>query len=229
MWALRLRGKSMKTAGRWKNTAKGAGIEMTEGFVYLDAVLPGVFWDAKYATADNFTGSVVDGYHVNRIVGTRETAEAILRAIDLAAKQGGALLLWDGYRPQRAVDCFLRWADAPEDGKTKARHYPNIGKRDIIPLGYVAAKSGHSRGSAIDLTLCDPRSGHPLDMGGDFDLMDVRSHHGALELPPAAARNRQILREIMEKSGFVAYEMEWWHYSLKNEPYPDRYFDFPVE
>ena len=201
---------------------------MTEGFVYLDA-LPGVFWDAKYATADNFTGAVVDGYRANRIVGTREMADALLRAVSLAAKRGYALLLWDGYRPQRAVDAFLRWADAPEDGRTKARHYPNIGKGDIVSLGYVAAKSGHSRGSAIDLTLCDSVSGHPLYMGGDFDLMDVRSHHGAEGIAPEAARNREILKEIMEASGFSAYDCEWWHYLLKDEPYPDRYFDFPIE
>ena len=204
-------------------------MKMTEGFVYLDAMLPGVFWDAKYAAADNFTGSVVDGYRANRIVGTREMADALLRAIPLAAKWGYALLLWDGYRPQRAVDCFMRWADAPEDGRTKARHYPNIAKGDIVPLGYVAAKSGHSRGSAIDLTLCDPEGRHMVEMGGDFDLMDVRSHHGAEGLSPVAARNRETLRDIMEQCGFDAYNQEWWHYSLKKEPYPDRYFDFPVE
>lgn len=197
---------------------------MTTGFVYLDAALPGVFWDAKYATADNFTGSVVDGYFVNRVVGTREMADALRQAIPLAAKRGFALLLWDGYRPQRAVDCFLRWADAPEDGRTKARHYPNIGKQDIVPLGYVAAKSGHSRGSAIDLALCDPGTGRMPDMGGDFDLMDVRSHHGALELSPAAAQSREILREIMEQCGFATYEREWWHYALKKEPYVTKPF-----
>jgi D-alanyl-D-alanine dipeptidase len=202
---------------------------MRKGFVYLDAELPGVFWDAKYASADNFTGAVVDGYYANRVMGTREMADALLRAVSLAARRGCALLLWDGYRPQRAVDCFLRWADAPEDGRTKPRHYPNIGKGDIVPLGYVAAKSGHSRGSAIDLTLCDPVSGHPLDMGGGFDLMDVRSHHGAEGIAPEAAGNRDILKEIMQASGFLAYDCEWWHYLLKNEPYPGRYFDFPIE
>lgn len=202
---------------------------MKEGFVYLDAVLPGVFWDAKYATADNFTGAVVDGYHANRVVGTREMADALLGATSLAAKRGCMLLLWDGYRPQRAVDCFLRWADVPEDGRTKAKHYPTIEKGEVVSLGYVAAKSGHSRGSAIDLTLCDLRTGHPLDMGGDFDLMDVRSHHGAEGIAPEAARNRQILKEIMEESGFSACDCEWWHYLLKDEPYPDRYFDFPIE
>lgn len=202
---------------------------MTDGFVYLDAVLPGVFWDAKYYTADNFTGSAVDGYRVNRIVGTREMAAGLRGALSLAAERGYSLLLWDGYRPQRAVDCFLRWAVSPEDGKTKARHYPNIGKLDIVRLGYVIEKSGHSRGSAIDLTLCDPKDGRMVEMGGIFDLMDVRSHHGAEGLSAVAAENREILREIMEKSGFDAYEREWWHYSLKKEPYPNQYFDFPVE
>jgi D-alanyl-D-alanine dipeptidase len=202
---------------------------MNEGFVYLDAVLPGIFWDAKYATEDNFTGSKVDGYCVNRIVGTCEMATALLSAASIAAMRGYGLLLWDGYRPQRAVDCFLRWADEPEDGRTKAKHYPNISKDEIVPLGYVAPKSGHSRGSAIDLTLCGLKNGRAIDMGGGFDLMDVRSHHGAEGLPPAVVKHREMLREIMEECGFNAYKMEWWHYSLKKEPYPNQYFDFPVE
>lgn len=202
---------------------------MTDDFVYLDTVLPGVFWDAKYATKDNFTGSVVDGYCVNRIVGTCELAAALLSAVSIAAMWGYGLLLWDGYRPQRAVNRFLHWVGSPEDGKTKARYYPNIGKLDIVPLGYVMAKSGHSRGSAIDLTLYDIERGRIAEMGGGFDLMDVRSHHGAEGLPPDAIRNREILQEIMEQCGFDAYNQEWWHYSLKKEPYPDHYFDFPIE
>ena len=202
---------------------------MTEGFVYLDEVLPGVFWDAKYASTDNFTGNVVDGYLVNRVVGTRELSEALLRAMPIVAKQGFGLFLWDGYRPKRAVHCFLRWADSPEDGRTKAKHYPNIDKREIVPLGYVAALSGHSRGGAIDLTLCDPGDGRLAEMGGTFDLMDARSRHGAAGISSAAIRNRAILRGIMEDCGFTAYEQEWWHYSLRDEPYPNRYFDFPIE
>ncbi len=202
---------------------------MLEGFVYMDEALPGIFWDAKYTTEDNFTGAAVDGYRINRVVGTHEMAEALGKAKNLAAVRGFGLLLWDGYRPQRAVDRFLRWAASPEDGGTKGKHYPNIDKADIVPLGYVATKSGHSRGSAIDLTLCEARSGHPADMGGDFDLMDVRSHHGAEGIAPEAARNRQTLKEIMEACGFSAYVCEWWHYLLKDEPYPGRYFDFPVE
>jgi D-alanyl-D-alanine dipeptidase len=202
---------------------------MLEGFVFLDKALPGVFWDAKYATADNFTGAAVDGYGINRVVGAREMAAALQKAQRLAAAKGFGLLLWDGYRPQRAVDRFLCWAAGPEDGRTKEKHYPNIDKADIVPLGYVAARSGHSRGSAVDLTLCDLKSGQAVDMGGDFDQMDVRSHHGALGIAPEAARNRETLQGIMEASGFSAYECEWWHYLLKDEPYPGRYFDFPIE
>lgn len=199
------------------------------GFVYLDDALPDIFWDAKYASADNFTGTIVDGYCTRRVVGTQEMADALHKAVSLAAEQGLALLLWDGYRPQRAVDCFLRWADFPEDGRTKAKHYPNITKQELVPLGYIAPKSGHSRGSAIDLTLCDQKTGRSIEMGGDFDLMDVHSHHGAEGLSPIAVRNREILCSIMEASGFDAYKQEWWHYLLKDEPYPRQYFDFPIE
>lgn len=197
---------------------------MQAGFVWLDEAVPGILWDAKYASEDNFTGAAVDGYAQNRLAGTVELAAALAIAAKRAEKTGLRLLLWDAYRPQRAVDRFLAWCAAPEDGKTKRRHYPNIEKTDIVPLGYVAARSGHSRGSAVDLTLAQP-DGVPLEMGGGFDLMDAISHHGA-PVAEEAARNRLLLRGIMEESGFAPYENEWWHYSLAQEPYPETYFDF---
>ena len=120
---------------------------------FVDDLVPGIRWDAKYATWDNFTGKPVDGYLANRIAGTRALCAALARARDKAASLGFGLLLWDGYRPQRAVDCFLRWSKEPQDGRTKPRHYPNISRAGIFEKGYVAAKSGHSRGSAVDLTL----------------------------------------------------------------------------
>lgn len=202
---------------------------MTEGFVYLDEAVDGVFWDERYATEDNFTGAVVDGYLVNRVVCSRELARALRDAARLAAERGFGLMVWDAYRPQRAVDCFVRWAASPEDGRTKQKHYPNILKTDIIPQGYVAPKSRHSRGSAVDLTLCGLKDGVPVDMDGDLDLMDEHSHHGAQGVSGAGARNRRTLLEIMEASGFEAYESEWWHYALRDEPYPDTYFDFPID
>jgi D-alanyl-D-alanine dipeptidase len=196
-------------------------------FVYLDECLPGVRWDAKYATWDNFVGRPVDGYLANRIVGTRALGEALAVARDEAAAHGFGLLLWDGYRPQRAVDCFLRWAEQPEDGRTKLRHYPNIERRQMFELGYVAERSGHSRGSTVDLTLYHLATGQLAAMGGDHDLMDAVSHHAA-EVPEPEQANRLLLRSVMEASGFRPYAEEWWHYTLADEPHPDTYFDFPV-
>ncbi|MER6082879.1 D-Ala-D-Ala dipeptidase VanX [Streptomyces sp. NPDC001833] len=201
---------------------------MKDGFVFVDELVPGIRWDAKYATWDNFTGRPVDGYLANRIVGTTALCAALEEARGKAASLGFGLLLWDGYRPQRAVDCFLRWAQQPEDGRTKPRHYPNIDRAQMFDRGYVAARSGHSRGSTVDLTLYHLATGELAPMGGDHDLMDAVSHHGAQGITPAEAANRQHLRDVMAASGFGSYECEWWHYTLKGEPYPDTYFDFPV-
>jgi zinc D-Ala-D-Ala dipeptidase len=197
-------------------------------FVFVDQLVPGVRWDAKYATWDNFTGKPVDGYLANRIAGTRALCAALARARDKAASLGFGLLLWDGYRPQRAVDCFLRWSKQPEDGRTKPRHYPHISRADMLGKGYVATKSGHSRGSAVDLTLYHLATGELAPMGGGHDLMDPLSHHGAKGITLVEAINRQYLRSIMNTSGFSSYDCEWWHYTLKDEPYPGTYFDFPI-
>jgi zinc D-Ala-D-Ala dipeptidase len=201
---------------------------MRSDFVFVDELVPGVRWDAKYATWDNFTGKPVDGYLANRIVGTRALCSALEKAREKAAVNGFGLLLWDGYRPQRAVDCFVRWSQQPDDGRTKRRHYPNIDRPDMIAKGYVAPRSGHSRGATVDLTLYDLATGELAAMGGDHDLMDTVSHHGAEGITPAEAANRRLLRSIMESCGFVSYAYEWWHYTLEHEPYPDTYFDFPI-
>ncbi|MFI9452334.1 D-Ala-D-Ala dipeptidase VanX [Amycolatopsis sp. NPDC052450] len=201
---------------------------MNDDFVFVDEVVSGIRWDAKYATWDNFTGKPVDGYLVNRIAGTRAFCVALEKARDRAGELGFGLLLWDGYRPQRAVDRFMRWAEEPEDGRKKSRHYPNIERPQMFEQGYVATKSGHSRGSTVDLTLYHLDTGELAEMGGDHDLMDVVSHHGAAGVTEEATKNREHLRAVMEGSGFNAYECEWWHYNLKDEPYPDTYFDFPI-
>ncbi|MGW6506977.1 D-Ala-D-Ala dipeptidase VanX [Streptomyces niveus] len=201
---------------------------MKDDFVFVDESVPGIRWDAKYATWDNFTGRPVDGYPANRVVGTTALCAALARARDEAQSRGFGLLLWDGYRPQRAVDSFLRWSRQPEDGRTKQRHYPNIDRAEMFEKGYVAAKSGHSRGSTVDLTLYHLTTGELAPMGGGHDLMDPRSHHGAQGITDVEARNRQHLLAAMDACGFRAYDCEWWHYTLKDEPYPDTYFDFPV-
>jgi D-alanyl-D-alanine dipeptidase len=201
---------------------------MNSDFVFADEFVPGIRWDAKYATWDNFTGKPVDGYHANRIVGTRALCAALNRAQEEAASLGFGLLLWDGYRPQRAVDCFLRWSRQPENGRTKRRHYPNIDRPEMFERGYVAAKSGHSRGGTVDLTLYELATGDLAPMGGDHDLMDTLSHHGARGITPAEAENRNRLCFVMQDCGFDPYDREWWHYTLKHEPYPSTYFDFPI-
>lgn len=201
---------------------------MNDDFVYLDELVPGIRWDAKYATRDNFTGKPVDGYLADRIVGTRALCTALGRARKKAASLGFGLLVWDGYRPQRAVDHFLRWSQQPEDGRTKQRHYPNIDRSELFDKGYVAAKSGHSRGSSVDLTLYTLATGEIARMGGDHDLMDPISHHGASGITPIEAGNRAHLCSIMEECGFARYPCEWWHYTLESEPHSDVYFDFPL-
>lgn len=201
---------------------------MNDQFVFVDEHVSGIYWDAKYATWDNFTGKPVDGYQANRIVGTIPLCAALKKARDLAASLNFGLLLWDGYRPQRAVDSFLHWSRQPEDGHKKPRHYPNIPRTEMIAQGYVAPKSAHSRGSTIDLTLFHLTTGERAPMAGDYDLMDPISHHEAEGIPAVDAQNRHHLRSIMELSGFTPYDCEWWHYTLQDEPYPDTYFDFPI-
>ncbi|MFF1823366.1 D-Ala-D-Ala dipeptidase VanX [Kribbella sp. NPDC058245] len=201
---------------------------MKADFGYLDEFVSGIRWDAKYATWDNFTGRPVDGYFTNRIVGTKALAEALTDGREVAAALGFGLLIWDAYRPQSAVNRFQRWANEPEDNRTKSRHYPNIDRTEMFDQGYVSARSGHSRGSTVDLTLFHLDTGELAPMGGDHDLMDSISHHGAAGISATEAHNRRQLERVMEASGFQRYDYEWWHYTLKNEPYPDSYFDFPI-
>ena len=201
---------------------------MHDDFFFVDELVAGVRWDAKYATWDNFTGRPVDGYLVNRIVGSRALCLALERARRAADSLGFGLLLWDGYRPQRAVDCFLRWSRDPDDGRTKGRFYPNLERTEMVSEGYVAARSGHSRGAAVDLTLFHLDTNAIAPMGGRHDLMDPVSHHGAEGITPLETSNRRVLASIMEEHGFDRLECEWWHYTLRDEPHPTTYFDFPV-
>lgn len=201
---------------------------LEKGFVYLDEAVPGVFWDSKYFGCDNFMGRRADGYRVNRIVLTQEAALALKEALTGAQEKGLSFFVFDAYRPARAVMDFCAWAQDEGDTARKAIHYPNISKAELIPGGYIAPRSGHSRGSAIDLTLCD-ESGACLDMGGIFDFMDPLSWHSCPDITARQTENRALLKRIMLLSGFQEYSREWWHYSLKKEPYPDTYFDFEIE
>lgn len=200
--------------------------KMQNGFVYLTDAVPGVQEEIRYATAHNLTGHPLAGYCVGRAVATREAAEALKKAFAAAQKLGYGLLIYDAYRPQKAVDDFVRWSGEEEDGRTKAEFYPALDKRDLFPQGYIALHSGHSRGSTIDLTLT--RAGQVVDMGTGFDFMGDESHHNAPMAGQVQAENRALLCAIMAYAGFAPYEREWWHYRLMKEPYPETYFDFDI-
>lgn len=201
---------------------------MHNGFVDLAQAVPGIMVDARYATAHNLTGHPLAGYLSHKAVATMEAAAALQKAFDAARKLGYGMLVYDAYRPQKAVGDFMIWSREAENGLTKAEFYPDIPKEELFALGYIAEKSGHSRGSTIDLTLTDSQ-GQPVDMGTAFDFMGEESHHNASAVTPEQMRNRAVLCAIMAYAGFAPYENEWWHYRLMKEPYPDTYFDFDIE
>ncbi len=200
-----------------------------EEFVYVDEWIPDVILEVRYYSDDNFVGSRVDGYLAPKVILTMEAAEVLAEVADEMRAQGLVLKLFDGYRPQEAVNHFIRWAEDVEDQKMKDKYYPEVDKKDVFKLGYIAKRSGHSRGSTIDLTLVGIVTGEELDMGSSFDFFGEISHHGTDKISEEQFKNREILRAVMEKHGFEPYSKEWWHYTLLNEPYPYTYYDFPVQ
>jgi D-alanyl-D-alanine dipeptidase len=202
---------------------------LPDGFVYADEAVPYCLVDAKYAGDDNFLGRPVAGYHRPFVVLSLRAAQGLQKVAEEMFQKGYRLKLFDAYRPQRAVDDFVAWGKDVEDIKRKHIHYPNEDKSAMFEKGYIARRSGHSRGSAVDLTLVDKDTLEELDMGTIFDLMDSRSHHGAAGITKAQEDNRKFLCDVMCSNGFRSYTKEWWHYIVDPEPYPDTYFDFPIE
>ncbi len=200
---------------------------MPDSFVSIQDVIADAVIDLRYAGSDNFIGEPVDGYEQPVALITREAADALALVAQDMRDAGYRLLIYDAYRPQRAVAHFMRWARDPDDTRMKQAYYPREDKAEMFQRGYIAEKSGHSRGSTVDLTLIDA-SGAPLDMGTTFDFMDAQSAHGAQGLTEAQVANRALLRSAMEARGFRAYEAEWWHYTKIDEPFKDTWFDFPV-
>ncbi len=198
--------------------------------VDLAATIPGLIAELKYAGTDNFLGAVVDGYGGRpRALLSRPAAEALARVQQEAAAFGLGLRVYDAYRPQRAVDHFVRWAADLGDLVRKAEHYPQVDKARLFELGYIAKKSGHTRGSTVDLTLYSLATGAPLDMGSPYDLFDAVSWPSSAAVSPEARANRLLLRSLMLRQGFRPLAEEWWHFTLENEPYPDSYFDLPLD
>jgi D-alanyl-D-alanine dipeptidase len=198
------------------------------GFVSIGEAIPDILLDIRYYSSFNFIGERIDGYEEPAALLTREAAQALKEAGREAARQGFRLKIFDAYRPQKAVDHFVRWAKDPDDIRMKAFFYPELEKKDIIPLGYIAEHSGHSRGSTVDLTLFDMAAEKELDMGGVFDYFGEESHPDYRGITEEQYANRMLLRETMLAHGFKPLAEEWWHFTLADEPYPDTYFTFPV-
>jgi D-alanyl-D-alanine dipeptidase len=224
------------------------------GFVYLHDIIPNIQVNLRYATEENFIGSVINGYFSNDVsIVTKAAALGLKQAQELLKENGYELVIYDSYRPQKSVNHFVKWSEDPNDPQIKKDYYyPRTNKEDAFNLGYIAKKSGHTRGSTIDLTIIEigKRVLNPLkpikrilndnstifflddgtvDMGSSFDLMDEASHTDSRLVNENHHQMRMMFKNIMEKSGFINYPKEWWHYGLQNEPFPDTYFDFDVK
>ncbi|MFH1057903.1 MAG: M15 family metallopeptidase [Pseudomonadota bacterium] len=220
-------------------------------FVDVGEYVPGVQLDIRYFTAHNFVGAPIAGYQAPKCLLTRRAAQALALVQNDLAAFGLALKIYDCYRPQRAVDHFVRWAQDPADVLTRQEFYPTLDKKVLFPQGYIAERSGHSRGSTLDLTIVPlPTPAQPawdaalqvecfkpasqrfgdngLDMGTGFDCFHTLSHARSQEVGPEQRARRALLATLMDRYGFKGLTEEWWHFTLRDEPYPDTYFDFPV-
>jgi len=237
------------------NTYRPSQLSMPAGFTYLDLVSPSIQTQIRYSTDFNFVGKIVDGYMGSRVICTNELANALDEVEKEIQKDGYHLVIYDTYRPQKAVDNFVVWGEDVADIKMKPEFYPHEKKADVFIDGYIATKSGHTRGSTVDLTIISkqaklvfpPVQSHRIikrengtiaeipylndgtvDMFSSFDLFDEVSHGLYSAIPEEAMNNRLYLKNVMEKHGFIALTEEWWHFTLSNEPFPQTYFDFDV-
>ena len=221
--------------------------EDSSQFVTLTDVVPDAILEIRYFGTYNFVGERIDGYLEPTALLTREAADSLKAVSDDVKKLGYRLKIYDAYRPQKAVDHFVRWAENVPDTLMRQFFYPDLDKSVLFDQEYICAKSGHTRGSTVDLTLFDMRTEKELDMGGTFDWFgpeshpdfcgdpEVQSFTGDNSKSPVGRSitseqfcNRMILREAMMRHGFKPFPTEWWHFCLANEPFPDTYFNFPV-
>ncbi len=215
--------------------------ENSSDFVNITDVVPDVILEIRYFGTYNFMGTRVDGYLQPTALLTRQAADSLRVVSDELKAQGYRLKIYDAYRPQTAVDHFVRWGKDLGDTTMRCYFYPDVDKSQLFVLDYIADKSVHSRGSTLDLTLFDMNSEKEVDMGGTFDWFGHESHPNCGGDPETQQyrkndtitaeqfRNRMLLRTAMMNHGFKPYDCEWWHFTLRNEPYPDTYFNFPVK
>jgi len=198
-------------------------------FVYVEDLIPDIVLEMRYTGENNFLGVAVEGYKSPVAILSRPAALALVKVQQELKENGYCLKIFDAYRPQRAVDHFISWARNPADTLKKAEFYPEVDKKDLFSLGYISTRSGHSRGSTVDLTIVDYSTGEEVDMGGGYDLFGEVSHQGFSQITTEQKNNRNLLKSVMMKYGFQPYSQEWWHYTYQPEPFPNTYFDFVVE
>ncbi|MFZ1388943.1 MAG: M15 family metallopeptidase [Thiolinea sp.] len=205
--------------------------QLPTGFVRLSAFAPSIIRDIRYSSSNNFLGEKVDGYLNNEAILSTAAAKALVQVQAALAEFGLGLKIFDAYRPQRAVAHFLRWEHTPEDRQIAARFHPDLSKSELFAQGYIAKRSSHTRGSTVDLSLVNLQNNtHPeLDMGTEFDFFGKASAPNYLKLTADQRANRLLLKLIMEGYGFQGFGLEWWHFTLRHEPYPHQYFDFVVQ
>ena len=197
-------------------------------FVLISDLVPSVIQEIRYHSTYNFIGDRIEGYEEPVALLTKEAARALMHAAGELNVQGYRLKIFDAYRPAGAVKHFVRWGLEDTDIRMKQYFYPDLEKQDLFSKGYIASKSSHSRGSTVDLTLFDMESGKEVDMGGPFDFFGELSHPDYKGITDEQYQNRMTLQSVMVRNGFEPIDCEWWHFTLKNEPYPDTYFEFPV-
>lgn len=206
--------------------------KLPDGFVNLQNVIPDIIVDLRYFSINNFVGKSIDGYHAEKCIVTVEAAKALVNMQKELKLQGYGLKIFDAYRPQRAVEHFVLWAKNITDTKMKSIYYPEVDKKVLFKEGYISSKSGHSRGSTVDLTiiyLTGNKKGEEVDMGTHWDFFSPKSWPSSNEVTAIQKSNRLFLQKVMMDHGFRPYKEEWWHFTLRNEPFPKTYFDFPIE
>ena len=203
--------------------------KLPEGFVYAKDVIPDLNVELRYYSTNNFVGDTINGYMANKLIITKPTANALKKVQAELQQQNLCLKVFDGYRPQRAVNHFILWARDLNDTINKKQFYPNVKKRHLFRDGYIASRSGHSRGSTLDLTIINCNTQEPLDMGSPYDYFGKKSWVDYSSLTKQQKQNRQLLQRVMLKHGFRNYSKEWWHFTLRGEPFPETYFDFVID
>ena len=203
--------------------------QLREGFVYAQDIIEDLAVELRYCNDDNFVGQQIDGYNKEVVIMTDLAAKALRKIQDTLKKQGLGIKIYDAYRPQRAVNHFVKWAKQINDTLKKHEYYPNVKKQNLFRQGYISSKSRHSSGSTVDLTIVNLETGEELDMGTPYDFFGPESWVENNKLTANQIANRQLLQRVMLTNGFRNYPKEWWHFTLRGEPYRNQYFDFPVE